>query len=407
MNRFRVLTLVVSVVLLIGVLLIGSGNTTALQPDTSVVATDDLTWIDLGQVLPDGTAINAITSTPGGQIVGGSAVSPVMLFGYDIAAGANRQKATTFAVGVLMPRDSSAVYVGTLAIGAQGHLWAYTPSTDSLVDLGQINAEYAQGLTIGRDGKVYVAACCNGAFSVYDPATASWDYNGQIVAGQRRLSALATAADGMIYGTTSRIWTTPAGGAVLYKYDPATDVDTILHTISPGLRESWNLLYNPLDQRLYGSVSYQMVPRLFVYDPQQPALGIQDLGAVGTTSGDLLPGEMAIAPDGKVYVKASGSLYRFDPARPGDGLVFMSAGVPGRMAFGADGYLYRMLDRRLLRSAGPLSPPASSIFGHVRDQNGAGLADVNVCTQTGVCATTDGNGAGRGHSRRDSSALWH
>lgn len=352
MNRYRLSTLLLAVMLLLVVLGLGSAGATA--------APEELAWDDLGQVLPDGTAINAITST-GGEIVGGSAVSPVMLFGYDTAAAVNRQKATTFAVGVLTPRDASSVYVGTLAQFSQGHLWSYGPADGSLVDLGQINAEYAHGLTVGQDGKVYVSACCNGAFSIYDPATNTWNYKGQIIAGQRRMAALATAADGTIYGTTTHMSTSPpSGGAVLYKYDPATGLATNLHTIWSGTRDAMNLLYNPLDQRLYGTVSYQMVPRLFVYDPQHPELAIQDLGAVGTTSGDLTPNEMAVAPDGRVYVKAGGMLYRYDPRRPGDGIVAVSTGVYGKIVFGADGYLYRMQDRRLLRTTTPVAPPTYS-----------------------------------------------
>lgn len=313
-----------------------------------------LEWQDIGDAAPGEAALTALVGLPTGKIVAGTIGSGIpYLVQYDMSTG-------TFSPKMLVP--GSGAHVSRLAVGSNNEVYASTSRTfgvgnlaryqnGTIVDLGSIGDEYGEALTVGQDGRVYVATCCQGELSVYNPETQAWTYRGTIIPNQRRLSGLATASNGDIYGVSSRIWISPYGGAALYKINPANLSVTVIGTIWPGERESWNIVNNPIDHRLYGSVGYGMTARLFAYDPSQPGLGIQDLGAVPTGEDQITAGGMIVGTNGKVYAVTSPNrrLIAYDSANPNAGLVEMGLGY-SPLALGSDRRFYGANGNHLLRS---------------------------------------------------------
>ena len=164
----------------------------------------------------------------------------------------------------------------------------------------------------------------------------------EILADQRRINALALGQDGNIYGATSRIWVPPYGSAVLFKFDVTSQTTTVIATIWPGEREVWNLVSNPADHRLYGTVGYQLVPRLFAFDPAHPETGISDLGQTLGPEDNIGQGGIVAAADGKIYGLVSSHLIMYNFASPGNGIVDLGdSGIGARpLTFGTDGRLY-------------------------------------------------------------------
>lgn len=313
-----------------------------------------LNWEDLGEGAPGETVFTALAALQTGKIVGGTiGTGTPYLVSYDPSA-------STFSPKMAVP--GSGAHVSRLALGPNNIVYASTSRTfgsgnlakyqgESIADLGTIGDEYGEALTVGLDGRVYVATCCQGVISVYNPQTQSWTYLGSAVSGQRRLSGLATASNGDIYGVSSRIWVYPYGGAVLYKINPANLSVSVLGTIWPGERESWNIVNNPHDNRLYGSVGYGMTARLFAYDPSQPGQGIQDLGPVTAGEDDVAAGSMVVGPDGKVYAVTNTSrhLIVYDPDNPAAGIVDKGTAY-APLALGSDMRLYGVNGTHIMRS---------------------------------------------------------
>jgi hypothetical protein len=304
-------------------------------------------WVDLGEGAPGESSINALLGIPNGRVIGGTygSGSPY-LFKYDIATA-------TFTPKLLVPGGASyvsrlvwhsngLVYATTSETYSQGRLGSYDPDADEIVDLGSFGDEYGDGLTIGLDSKVYISTCCQGKMSIYDPQAHAWTYKSAIISGQVRINALATGVDGNIYGATSRIWVPPYGSAVLFKFNTLTQSATVIGTIWPGAREVWNLVWNPVDQRLYGAVGYEMTPRLFTFAPAHPELGIMDLGEVPGPATNVGPGSLVVAVDGKVYGIVSGHLIMYDYAHPDDGIVDLGPADTGAppLSLGSDARLY-------------------------------------------------------------------
>jgi len=379
----------------------GSTGTTGSQESISDAP---LYWTDLGEAASGETSIFGLIGIPGGKIVGGTYGSGTpYLFKYDIAASTFTPKMQIPGPGSHVARlaqgPGTQVYVSTSRKFGKRNLASYDPESGILANLGTFGDEYGEALAVGSDGKVYVGSCCQGKLSIYDPHTGSWAYMGTIIPDQRRLSGLTVGLDGNIYGVTSRIWVPPYGGAILYKFDPASQSTTVIETIWPGERESWNIVTNARDGRLYGSVGYGMTARLFVFDPANPQLGIEDLGATVEGADEVSAGALAIASDGKVYAVVNPGvcchMVVYDPFNPSAGIVDLGPVGEGHgpLAFGTDGRLYGTSGNHLLRSnAVGGGGPTYATSGRVVDGNGYPIAGVTISANGGYWATTDADG---------------
>jgi hypothetical protein len=319
-------------------------------------------WTDMGEVLPGEIMINTLLGTQGGKIVGGSYGSGApYLFEYDPRTGWASPKMLVPGTGEYVARlaegPDGLIYLTTKGGFGQGDLASYDAATKTIVNLGTFQDDYGEGLAVGLDGKVYVGTCCKGYLSIYDPQTSAWTYLGQILPDQVRIGGLAFGADGNLYGVTSRIWIPPWGGATLFKFDLANQTATTVGTVWPGAHECWNLVSNPVDHRLYGTVSYHMTPRLFAFDPAHPELGIRDLGATPGRQTDIGHNGLLAAWSGKIIALASRRLVAYDPSSPEDGIVVMRSALDARtpMTFAKD-HLYatsRSQPTHLIRNCVP------------------------------------------------------
>ncbi len=358
-------------------------------------------WADLGEIIPGQNGATLLSTSPSGHIFGGTTGPSGVpyLFDFDTIAPQSAPLIQVPGSGAEVGRIATApdgrVYIATSKTYGQGNLAGYNPATKNVTDLGSIGDEYAQGLVVGSDNNVYIATCCQGKLSIYNPSTNSWNYRGRIINNQVRLSGLAAGPDGYIYGVTSRIWITPYGDASLFRYNPSNQTTTVIGTIYAGVHESWAISYNPVDGKIYMAVGYNMPSRLFAYDPVIPAQGIQDLGAVATGSDSVSAGGIAISPDGKVYVFALpvNHMVVYDPLNPGAGVVDLGVSTGGSpLVFGADHKLYGMSGTHLRRS-NQINPEASySIIGTVTDDNGQPASGVQISTDYGTSTLTDLNG---------------
>lgn len=331
-------------------------NAATQQVDTADVryapaTADPLVWTDLGDGAPGETVISALVADSDGTVVAGTYGTGARVFSFNTATGEFSSSVSVPGGDPVVDRlavgTDGTIYVATSVSFGLGNLYTYDLTTNAVSHLGNIGDEYASSIAVGTDGKLYIGTCCQGRLSIYDPVAESWDYRGTILTGQRRLTGLTTAPDGMIYGVTSRIWVSPYGGAILYKYNPNTGVATTLGTIEPGRHESWNLKYNPVDGRLYGSVDYDMVPRLFSYDLANPGAGIQDMGSLNESDVSIWTDGVVIAESGRVYVLTAGPAastytYVYDPANRDAGLAVVGLQNGGRTpaAFATNGRLY-------------------------------------------------------------------
>jgi len=306
-----------------------------------------IVWTDLGEAAPGEININSLIGILGDGIVGGTYGSGIpYLFNYGISSDTFSPKLEVPGTGAYVDRlalgSGGQVYVTTSRTFGQGNLASYDPSPHTFVNLGAFGDEYGHGLAVGFDGKIYVGTCCQGQFSIYDPQTQSWTYMERLIPDQRRITGLTVGSDGNIYGVTSRIWEYPPGSAVLFKFDSVSQIPTVIGTIWPGVHESWNIVANPRDGRIYGTVGYGMIPRLFVFDPVNPGLGIQDLGEYATGVDQIDREALFVGSDGKVYTAVGGRLFVYDPLEPGTGIV--DSGPVGEgsapFVFGTDGRLY-------------------------------------------------------------------
>lgn len=373
----------------------------ALGGATQSVQADLDDWADLGEVAPGQYGAVTLASSASGYIFGGTAGPAGMpyIFAYDTVTSQSSGLISVPGTGA----DSSRVtagpdgrfYVATSGSYNQGNLAVYDPATGIVTNLGSIGDEYAHGLIVSSDNKVYVSTCCQGKLSIYDLQTNTWNYRGQIISTQRRLTGLVEAGDGYIYGVTSRIWVSPPGDASLFRYNPATQTTTVIGTIVAGTHEAWAIAFNPVDGKLYMAVGYNMFPHLYVYDPATPANGIQDLGQISATTDNIVAGGIAISSDGKVYgfVQNANHMIVYDPFNPTLGIVDLGLSNGGSpLVFGADQKLYAMSGTHLLRS-NQINPEVTYVVeGIVRDDNDQPVAGVQIVTDQGDAAVTDVNG---------------
>ncbi|HQF62359.1 MAG TPA: carboxypeptidase regulatory-like domain-containing protein [Anaerolineaceae bacterium] len=371
-------------------------------PVTAAVPNDFTNWSDLGEVIPGQVGVNEILVTPDGFVYGGvlTSGSPPYLFEHNLQTGITSsliQLPGTNVESRQVARDQNGlIYIATSGLATESKLVVYNPFNKQVSDLGLYQDEFTAGMVIGPDGKIYISTCCQGKISIYDPATNAWTFLNPAVSNQRRLGELAVGSDGNIYGVTARIWVSPYGDASLYRLNLNTQPPSVsvIGQIYAGVHEAWTIVNNPVDGKLYLTVGYQMVPRLYAYDPNDPGAGIQFLGSLADGETDVWTSGMTVSADGKVYVSSvpGNHMAVYDPLNPGAGVVDLGVSVGGSrpITFGPDGRLYGMNGTHLVRSEGTA---AYTISGFVKDSNNNAVAEVTVSTVNGLySAITDANG---------------
>lgn len=367
-------------------------------------------WLDTGARFYG--EVNVTLAVPGKILIAPYA-SPLGVRIITFDTGSNVAITHTLNLPELAPHDKTwindmaighgnKVYAVTVTDGGPGNLieFDYTNPGASARHLAVLMDSYPK-LTVGAgdDQNVYIAACCNGHFYIYDPHSGSLEHiydvlydlnplvsaslkHKQLLPDYLRLTELTTGSDGNIYGVASRIWIVPRGGAILWKFDTSTKKATVVwdlqllatdEQLQRTGHEDHVIVSNPHDGKLYGAVGYQMKPHLWSYDPRTGQK--KDFGHFDDIASDVW--FMTANSSGTVFWQsvASGTLFSFDAAQPSKGIVKLGVANRG-LVVGTDEQLYQsapptpistswqradMIDVRqaILHSPLPLTPTVS------------------------------------------------
>ncbi|MBD2862531.1 PQQ-like beta-propeller repeat protein [Paenibacillus oceani] len=143
----------------------------------------------------------------------------------------------TGAWGVKAASDGK-IYAGT---HYDGHLYQYTPGSDSIVDLGRLGAEtHIWALVAGADGKIYAGTYPNAHVFEYDPATNQVNDLGRVHPTEKYVRSIAYDGDNnVVYAGVGGVT------AGIVKIDLATGThEEILQTLLPAAYTNYDFATN-------------------------------------------------------------------------------------------------------------------------------------------------------------------
>jgi hypothetical protein len=306
-------------------------------------------FTDLGQPSPGEYYVRSLAVGADGRIYGGTGSGRGWLFAYDPASGEmthfGRAVWGTNTIRALISSDDGTLYGAGVELFALDVADPAYGSSGQAASVGVIPAATDLGMTpftpdvytlAWHDGILY-----GGGYSGYllylDPYLGLPLQLGKPVPDENRITSLASAADGKLYGGTGG-WSWASGH--LFSYDPVAHLSQDLGTIVPAGEYEISALALAGDQVYAGSGSNA---HLIVYDigTGTPA----DKGQV--VAGEYSIDGLAVGPDGRVYGLTAplGYLFAYDPV--GDGITILWV-YPGPdtgywyspITVGADGLLY-------------------------------------------------------------------
>jgi hypothetical protein len=185
------------------------------------------------------------------------------------------------------------------------HLFVFNPLDSSFSDKGATPGDNPLALTWGPDGKLYGGGWGSTLWS-YNLGTDSFAARGQVPGG-RRIIALTTGLDGLIYVGTEPEDEPDLKGR-LFSFNPTTDAFGDTGGVADEGSVGYALVTAP-DGKIYGG-TYRH-GHFFVYDPSTGVL--TDKGQ--PIAGQSAVGALAIGGDGKIYggVQSSGHIFAYDP----------------------------------------------------------------------------------------------